>query len=395
MSHSQELPIVNGISFPSHPQAIRDAQSWPIKAKRKASIEHTVNIRTNMLIPIAAGIAAAVSRALIPPGLNLGATDRYLTDVDAHAKDFVERSTTFLQGVMHQQPQTVDGETASDNEVKKEAVKVKKSKPPPLPDTDDPLTLLGLDTLHPPTSFDQIKLAYKQKVKLYHPDLLGPDATEIEREEYGEYFKRINEAFELLKKREEDPDQFMQDMFDNRDQKSWQDDDPYHIDFDRIRRNAEYSKHKRMWYQHQYYYGPSIESHQSQRERWWQQHERDYVYEYDDVNYNQRGYYYDSRGDARQSYNWHIHRDSREYSFNTGAFERYNRNDGLFERREGYHKQRSWIDDSFNDPFKEAGYSEDQYDYYQSREGYHRFRDKWWSRGYDEYGSNLSGEFGP
>lgn len=350
-----------------------------------------------MLIPIAAGIAAAVSRALIPPiGFNLKATDRYLTDVDAHAKDFVERGTTFLHGVIaqpqQQRQQVDDGSAASENtdeKKKKKAAKVKR--PPPLPDTDDPLILLGLES-SPSSTLEEIKVAYKAKVKMYHPDRLGLDATSEEREKFGDYFKRINEAFELLKKREDDDPFIEYDMFENGERVTksayidYDYEDPYHIDFDRIRRSNAESR-KRMWYHDEYYYGPPIESHQSQRERWWQQRENDYIYEYDDVN-NRRGYY-GSPGDyaRRQGYN---HRPegmeyNREYGANNDSYR------PSFERRESYHKQRSWIDDQFN----EARFSDDQYDYYQSREGYDRFRDKWWTRGYDEYGFNLNGEFGP
>ena len=352
-----------------------------------------------MLIPIAAGIAAAVSKAI--PSLKLGVTDRYLMDVDAHAKELMERGGSFINGVLDRDGAIFDianvvDKVAARQDTKRVKASVKK-RPPSLPTTDEPLTLLGLNAMHPPKDFDEVKAAYKRTVKLYHPDLLGPDATEKEKADASNDFRRINEAFEMLKKRHDGSDSSNDEVVDNnrrtRDSTSQRAYDPYQVNFEQLRQNARNYQRRRMWYEDEVYYGAQIESHQSQRERWWQQQENEYVYEYDDVTHN-RGY--GTPGDfARQSFQYGyqqgFYNTNRAYSNN-----QYQVNSQIFDgsgyvRRDGFHKERAWFYDQFDD----ARYDEVPYDYYQSREGYDRFRDKWWTKGHDEYDSRLNGDFGP
>jgi curved DNA-binding protein CbpA len=103
--------------------------------------------------------------------------------------------------------------------------------PPPLTDTNDPFELLGIQ---PGTSFDNIRLAYKQMTKLYHPDVVaGPNASSDERKEASWNFARINAAFDILKRRaDEYDDQLLSD-------------DPYRMNYNR---NIEMSNYPR-WYE--------------------------------------------------------------------------------------------------------------------------------------------------
>eukprot|EP00986_Skeletonema_menzelii_P001707 scaffold467_cov120-Skeletonema_menzelii.AAC.1 len=75
----------------------------------------------------------------------------------------------------------------------------KKTQPAPLPTTDDPFLLLGLDSRNPTTDKQEIKRAYRKRAMQYHPDvLLDQDSTEAEREEASKNFARINAAYEML-----------------------------------------------------------------------------------------------------------------------------------------------------------------------------------------------------
>ena len=75
----------------------------------------------------------------------------------------------------------------------------KKTQPAPLPATDDPFLLLGLDSRNPTTDKQEIKRAYRKRAMQYHPDvLLDQDSTEAEREEASKNFARINAAYEML-----------------------------------------------------------------------------------------------------------------------------------------------------------------------------------------------------
>ena len=75
----------------------------------------------------------------------------------------------------------------------------KKTQPAPLPTSDDPFLLLGLDPSNPTTDKREIKRAYRKRAMQYHPDvLLDQDSTEAEREEASKNFARINAAYEML-----------------------------------------------------------------------------------------------------------------------------------------------------------------------------------------------------
>mmetsp|Transcript_16332 Transcript_16332/g.31872 ORF Transcript_16332/g.31872 Transcript_16332/m.31872 type:complete len:203 (+) Transcript_16332:86-694(+) len=79
------------------------------------------------------------------------------------------------------------------------------SKPPPLPNSQNPHTILGFDPLSPPTDFRLIHSAYKTLAKRYHPDVaVGPDAPSHERQLANVEFARINQAYETLKRRKDE-----------------------------------------------------------------------------------------------------------------------------------------------------------------------------------------------
>ena len=78
-------------------------------------------------------------------------------------------------------------------------------KPPLLPTTDNSYTLLGFDYLSPPKDFAVVQRAYRNLARQYHPDVVvGPDATEEEREKANADFIRINEAYEDIKSRKDE-----------------------------------------------------------------------------------------------------------------------------------------------------------------------------------------------
>jgi hypothetical protein len=75
-----------------------------------------------------------------------------------------------------------------------------KTKPPPLPMTNNPYAILGFDWFNPPLDFALIQKAYRQMVKQYHPDrIVGPDSTPEKRHQANMDFARINAAYERLK----------------------------------------------------------------------------------------------------------------------------------------------------------------------------------------------------
>ena len=81
----------------------------------------------------------------------------------------------------------------------KTVLMAKKTQPAPLPTTDDPFLLLGLDSRNPTTDKQEIKRAYRKRAMQYHPDvLLDQDSTEAEREQASKNFARINAAYEML-----------------------------------------------------------------------------------------------------------------------------------------------------------------------------------------------------
>jgi len=126
-------------------------------------------------------------------------------------------------------------------------------KPPPLPDTNNPLMLLGLDKNV--NDFKTIKAAYKSRAKQYHPDIiLSADASQEERISANWDFARINSAFDILKRKEEEQVYEYEVYVDGKKEKRSAtplDDNrnPYHINYDRILQNRKRYPQERMWYQ--------------------------------------------------------------------------------------------------------------------------------------------------
>ena len=78
-------------------------------------------------------------------------------------------------------------------------------KPPSLPVTGNPYTLLGFDRRSPPKDFTLVHRAYRALARQYHPDVVaGPDATSEERAQASVDFTRIKEAYEDLKARQDE-----------------------------------------------------------------------------------------------------------------------------------------------------------------------------------------------
>ena len=161
-------------------------------------------------------------------------------------------------------------------------VEEQKFKPPPLPQTNNPFVLLGLS---PSANFDAVKRAYKNLVKLYHPDVaVGPDATSDERKQASWDFARINAAYDILKRRENE-DVFEYEIYVDGKQetrkvsldKDQRRKDAHYIDYDRIREVAEYRRRypkKKMWYEEEHEYQPKtngFETNESfcSNEKWW------------------------------------------------------------------------------------------------------------------------------
>lgn len=159
------------------------------------------------------------------------------------------------------------------------------TKPPQLPDTNHPHILLGISL---DATFDDVRRAYKRLVKLYHPDAaVGPDASEEERQSANRDFARINAAYDILKRREneevfeytayEDGQRVTRSVVDSEESRRR---DPHRIDYDRIR-YGNCQPRERMWYENEHSYQPqcngfdvdaSSYSSPYTRGRWWSQH---------------------------------------------------------------------------------------------------------------------------
>ena len=131
-------------------------------------------------------------------------------------------------------------------------------KPPPLPDTNNPLILLGLD--QSVNDFKTIKAAYKAQAKLYHPDIiLSADASQEERISANWDFARINSAFDILKRKEEEQvyeyDVYVDGNKETRSAKPV--DDNYRINYDNLIQNRKRYPQERMWYQDDGQYEPN------------------------------------------------------------------------------------------------------------------------------------------
>ncbi|KAL3807447.1 hypothetical protein ACHAXA_003976 [Cyclostephanos tholiformis] len=123
-------------------------------------------------------------------------------------------------------------------------------RPPPLLNTNNPYILLGIQ---PGSSFDEIRSAYREMAKIYHPDVVvGPDASVDERREANWVFARVNAAFEVLKCKDNeevfDYSVYVDGIQETRSvamPDEYQQCDPY-------RKMSEYRKHRprtRMWYE--------------------------------------------------------------------------------------------------------------------------------------------------
>ena len=213
-----------------------------------------------MIINPLAAAAAVASRAIgtILPAFP-SATTQYFVDIENNLND----QSRELEDYMSFQPINVkDAEILSKESVNTATNVPNDSKPPPLPDTNNPWILLGLD--QGVDDFATIRAAYKQKAKVYHPDVVvGPDATPDERTDANWDFARINAAFDILKRKEEE-EVFEYEMYvdGNRETRSVSvpssaDDnrDPYHINYERIIENRRRYPHAKMrtWYEQDRY----------------------------------------------------------------------------------------------------------------------------------------------
>ncbi|KAL3764070.1 hypothetical protein ACHAW5_010440 [Stephanodiscus triporus] len=157
------------------------------------------------------------------------------------------------------------------------------TKPPPLLGTNNPFKLLGIQ---PGASFDVIRTAYREMAKIYHPDVvLSPDASADERKEANWDFARVNAAFDILK-RKENEEVFEYSVYVDGRQETrsvvmsdeYQQSDPYRIDYDRIMEMSQYRKRRpktRMWYEDDRGYQPRHNDFESysvdafSRGKWW------------------------------------------------------------------------------------------------------------------------------
>ena len=131
-------------------------------------------------------------------------------------------------------------------------------KPPPLPNTNNPFVLLNLER---EADFDTVRRAYKEMVKIYHPDVVaGPDASADDRKAANWDFARINAAFDILKRRENEEildytvyvdGQPVTRSVDVSEEARLR--DPYRIDYDRIIENRRRYPQERMWYEPGYH----------------------------------------------------------------------------------------------------------------------------------------------
>ena len=158
-----------------------------------------------------------------------------------------------------QHPPTIDAQI-----IEKKTSEEQAAKAPPLPQTNNPLKLLGLTVA---ANFDAVRRAYKEKVKVYHPDVIvGPDTSPEEREKANWDFARINSAYDILKRKENeeayeyemyvDGQQVTRTVYMNKDQRQHRR-DAHYVDYDRIRQVAEYRKthpRKKMWYEEDHEY---------------------------------------------------------------------------------------------------------------------------------------------
>mmetsp|Transcript_26898 Transcript_26898/g.57672 ORF Transcript_26898/g.57672 Transcript_26898/m.57672 type:complete len:384 (+) Transcript_26898:46-1197(+) len=164
-----------------------------------------------------------------------------------------------MEGNMHEQareleefianPQVQDAEILNKEPTQKQS----STTPPPLPNASNPFILLGLE---PGADFDDIRRAYRDMAKLYHPDVvMGPDASADERKAANWDFARINAAYDILK-RKENEEVLEYSVYVDGEQVTRSvvvsEDSPHRINYDRIVEMSEYRKRypkERMWYE--------------------------------------------------------------------------------------------------------------------------------------------------
>ncbi|KAL7537865.1 hypothetical protein ACHAXR_008134 [Thalassiosira sp. AJA248-18] len=205
--------------------------------------------------------------------------NQYYADMHAHAREMeenqyfaeMEENQYFAEENMHAQARELEDFMSrtpkitktppiniKDAEIlsKEQTIKPPQSSknPPPLPNTNNPLRLLGLE---PGADYDAIRRAYKERVKLYHPDVVvGPDASEDERQAANWEFARINAAFDILKRKENeevleytifvDGEHVTRTVDVSEDSRRH---DPYRINYDRIKEMNKRRPNERMWYE--------------------------------------------------------------------------------------------------------------------------------------------------
>lgn len=281
-----------------------------------------------------------------------------------------------------------------------------KKPPPPLPDTNDPLILLGLD---PGASFDDVRRAYKRMAKLYHPDVVvGPDASADERREASWDFARVNAAFDILKRKEEEEVLEYTVYVDGQREtrrvvvsEESRRRDPTYINYDRIREMAEFRERhpqERMWYEmdHDYesrYNGFEVgESGYDSysRGKWWKDRrafERDHGFGHitsNEKRWDER-HTFAGESDGYSSERGFGFIPSQERWWNEGpgfdfeapptGYGYHSRNSQRFDdeiMKQGYHKDRLWNEGPI---YEEAGY--DQPIDYDPQE-YYPLKEKWW-----------------
>ncbi|KAL7430435.1 hypothetical protein ACHAXH_001466 [Discostella pseudostelligera] len=291
--------------------------------------------------------------------------------------------------------------------------------PPPLPNTNNPWELLGIDTS---ATFDDVRRAYRRMTKMYHPDAVaGPDATADERRNANEDFARINAAFEFIKRKDsEEVYEYIMYVDGERVTRSVvvasgesQQMDPYRINYDRIIDMSDYTTHRpktKMWYEaendyHQMHNGfASYSGDAHSKGKWW--HSNGFAQRNDDVGtIPSKEIMWNRRIDAEQQdarhcggvgFNpsqdrWWDERTSFDHKGPSNNHDCQVRNNNKFRRtkKHGYpYKDMVWneFDSSAEVSHNPSDTVEFDYDHQEN----HLPRDKWWKGN-----EIISGEFSP
>ena len=210
-----------------------------------------------------------------------GEEAQYLEDFEEAVYEQKKELDDFLVKAAAVDAEIVSKDTQEGTSAKSER---SRTKPPSLSNTNNPFRLLGLE---PGANFDLIKRTYKELVKVYHPDVVvGPDASPEERKEANWDFARINSAYDILKRKENDEvleyTVFIDGKYVTQSVDVSEDSrrrDPYHVNYDRIREMTEYRKRhpkERLWYEEDHNYAPwhntgfeKSKSKSHHRGKWW------------------------------------------------------------------------------------------------------------------------------